>query len=343
MKAKIATRYLQNERTDLSKVIPLKTPFLVFVDPSSRCNFSCRFCPCGNAHRNLWREGRTADIMPFALFCKIIDDLETFPDRIKTLRLYKDGEPLLNKNLPQMIRYARKKNFIDRIDFTTNASLLNRELSLNILDAGVTRIIVSVEALSEEGYKDISNVRIDFRKYLDNIAFLHDNSGDCTIFLKIGDVGLKASDKERFFELFGDICDEIAIESISPSWPDFDISDVKSEFNSNIYGSEHLKELLVCPFIFYSICVNANGMISACFSDWNHKLLAGDVKRQSLEEVWNNDYMNQLRRMMLEGRRSEIDVCNHCGQLTYCAQDSIDDSRKNLLNRLEYVKTCYNN
>ncbi|MDR0608662.1 MAG: radical SAM protein [Planctomycetaceae bacterium] len=334
MKAKIATRYLQTGRADLSKVIPLQTPFLIFVDPSSRCNFACRFCPCGNAHRDLWRVGRTADIMPFDLFCKIIDDLEGFPDRIKTLRLYKDGEPLLNKNLPAMIGYARKKNFIERIDFTTNASLLNKELSQNILNAGVTRIIVSVEALSEEGYNEISNIKINFQQYIDNIAFLYENSGDCIVFLKISDLGLKINEREKFFELFGNICDEIAIESISPSWPDFDISDIKNDFKSDIYGSENLKESLVCPFIFYSICVNANGMASACFSDWNHKLLAGDVKKQSLVEIWNGDYMNRLRRMMLEGQRNKIDVCNHCGQLTYCAQDSIDDSRTALLEKM---------
>jgi len=331
VKAKIATRYLQ-ERTNLSTVIPLETPFLVFVDPSSRCNFACQFCPCGNAHKDRWREGRTADTMSLELFKKIIDDLKDFPDPIKTLRLYKDGEPLLNKHLPNMIRYARKQNYIDRIDFTTNASLLNNELSLNLLDAGLTRIIISVEALSAEGYKEVSGVKIDFQKFRDNIAYFYKNRGDCVVFIKINDLGLKG-ENEKFFELFGDMCDEIAIESVSPSWPNFDISEIKSDFGSNIYGSSDLRELLVCPFIFYSICVNSNGMVSACFSDWNHELLMGDIQKQSLREVWNGEQMNHLRRQMLEGRRSQIDVCNHCGQMKYCAIDSIDDTRDILLKK----------
>ena len=45
MKAQIKPRINLEGRTKLETVIPLETPFVVFVDPSSGCNFKCTYCP----------------------------------------------------------------------------------------------------------------------------------------------------------------------------------------------------------------------------------------------------------------------------------------------------------
>ena len=62
------------------------------------CNFRCTFCPTGD-YELLKSVSRPLGVMPYELFCKIIDDLKEFPEKLKSLRLYKDGEPFLNKNL----------------------------------------------------------------------------------------------------------------------------------------------------------------------------------------------------------------------------------------------------
>ena len=48
MKAQIKPRINLEGRTKLETVIPLETPFVVFVDPSSGCNFKCTYCPTGH-------------------------------------------------------------------------------------------------------------------------------------------------------------------------------------------------------------------------------------------------------------------------------------------------------
>ena len=75
---------------------------------------------------------------------KIIDDICKFEKPIKVLRLYKDGEPLLNPHFADMIRYAKEKKCAERIDTTTNASLLNPKISLEIIEAGLDRINISI-------------------------------------------------------------------------------------------------------------------------------------------------------------------------------------------------------
>ena len=115
MKAKIEPRINLNDRTPLETVIPLNTPFVIFVDPSSGCNFKCTYCPTG--HLDLIKKtGRYQGILKLDLFKKIIDDLNEFEKNIKVLRLYKDGEPFLNKNLHLMTKYAKDSKKVDYIE-----------------------------------------------------------------------------------------------------------------------------------------------------------------------------------------------------------------------------------
>ncbi|GAI93190.1 unnamed protein product, partial [marine sediment metagenome] len=56
--------------------------------------------------------------MDFELYKKIIDDLKEFDAPLKVLRLYKDGEPLLNNRFADMVRYAKGSGVVKYIDTT---------------------------------------------------------------------------------------------------------------------------------------------------------------------------------------------------------------------------------
>lgn len=335
--AKKGTRY-GNDRTKLEEVIPLETPLLLFVDPSSMCNFRCSFCPCGGAHKEIWSNNKRTNIMSYELYRKVIDDLTEFDSPLKTLRLYKEGEPLLNKRLPDMINYARKKKITKRIDFTTNGSMLEKDLALAILDAGIDRIHISVEALTAEEYFNISGVKLDFDKYLDRLEFLYENRGNTKIFIKISDAGLGKHSEDEFVNIFGGICDEYSIEHITPVWPEFKLNDnIRTDYDHNIYG-DSFKESnnMVCPYIFYSLCVNSDGTVSACLMDWNHQLIVGNVNELSLKEIWNSEKMNDMRKNHLMLQKFKYQTCNECGQLEYAALDNITPYRKKIIEKMRF-------
>nr|VFJ92120.1 MAG: hypothetical protein BECKLFY1418B_GA0070995_103129 [Candidatus Kentron sp. LFY] len=70
MKAEIRSKLNPERRTRLDEVIPLRMPFLLYVDPSSACDFKCRFCPTG--HRDLLRASEyKRNVLDFALFEKL--------------------------------------------------------------------------------------------------------------------------------------------------------------------------------------------------------------------------------------------------------------------------------
>ncbi len=332
MKAQIKPRIDLENRTRLEEVIPLRTPFVIFVDPADTCNFKCKFCPTGDRDLMEKTPGRNFGIMDFNLYKKIINDICEFEEPVKVLRLYKDGEPLLNPHFADMVKYAKDKGCAQKIDTTTNASLLNPKKNLEIIDAGLDRINISIEGINKEHYESFSMVPINFKKMVDNIHHFYKNKGECEVYIKInGDIS-SAEEHNKFYEIFGNIADKIFIEHIAPCWPEFEFKKVEVNRKFNLFG-EKIKEVMVCPYVFYSIAVNSDGTASLCFLDWSRKLIIGDIKKNTIREIWNGRKLFKYRKMFLMKKRKDHPICGKCGQLTHCQPDDIDKySDKILIN-----------
>jgi radical SAM protein with 4Fe4S-binding SPASM domain len=330
MKAKIKPRIDLVNRTKLETVIPLKTPFIINVDPSDKCNFKCKFCPTGD--RDLMRKthGRNFGNMDFELFKKIVNDICEFDEPIKVLRLYKDGEPLLNPRFAEMISYAKEKKCCDRVDTTTNASLLTQQISMDIINAGLDRINISIEGINAAQYLNFSDYKIDFDKLVENVRFFYEHRKQCEMIVKINGDTLSQDDREQFYEIFGDIADGVYIESIMSCWPEFELNGVEVNQEVGIYKQE-IKEVMVCPYVFYSFSINSNGTASTCYLDWARKLIIGDVKNQSVKEIWNDNKMKEYQKMFLRKERKEHPVCKDCGQMSHGMPDNIDEFAEELL------------
>jgi molybdenum cofactor biosynthesis enzyme MoaA len=97
------------------------------------------------------------------LFKGIVDGCKNFPRKIKRIDFGKDGEPFVNKNFPEMVRYLKGANVADMIAVTTNGALLTEQRVDAIIDAGIDMIKISIEAVSDRGYKDITKVDVKYR------------------------------------------------------------------------------------------------------------------------------------------------------------------------------------
>jgi radical SAM protein with 4Fe4S-binding SPASM domain len=332
MKAEVKPRINLDGRTALETVIPLATPYIVFVDPASSCNFKCVFCPTGH-HDLIAETGRFNGVMKFDVFQKIIDDLGDFDKPIKVLRLYKDGEPFLNKRLADMIYYAKRIGHVDYVDLTTNGSLISPERLGPVLEAGLDKINVSVDGMTEAAYEKFTGVKFDFKQFVENVEWLYANKGQCEVVVKTLNEIVTEDQRKRFFDTFGDHADRIFVENFAPCWPQFDIEKHTGVIISKGLYDNEIREADVCPYIFYGYAVNADGLVSSCFQDWGRKLIIGDVRKQSMKQIWNSDKMNALRLQHLEGKRRQNPVCGNCGQITHCLADNIDAHRLMLLNK----------
>jgi len=332
MKARIRPRIELRNRVPLEDFIPLSVPWVIFVDPSDVCNFKCKFCPTGNI-KLMKSVGRSLKIMDFNLYKKIVDDICEFEKPIKVLRLYKDGEPLLNPRFADMVRYAKERGCCEKVDTTTNASKLNPKLNLEIINAGLDRINISINGINTRQYQSFSEYVLTWEYFIDNITHFYDNRKQCEMIIKIDGDLISHDEIQRFYEIFGDITDGIFVEHTMSCWYDFDMKDIKQNEEVGIYG-QPIKEVLVCPYIFYSFSINSDGTASLCFLDWARKLIIGDVKKESVKDIWNGGVLLTYQEHFLLKRRKGHPICRDCSQLSHGMPADLDKHAEILLERL---------
>lgn len=321
---------IEAARTRLGEVVPLFTPYVVFIDPSSACNFKCTFCPTGD--RELIKStGRYQGNLSLGEYHKVISDIAEFDDQLKVLRLYKDGEPLLNKNLPEMIRTARDAGVAKVIDTTTNGFLLSGAMGEKLIDAGLNRINISIDGLDSEQFMKFAKAKVDMPSFVQNIKDFYSVSGDCDVVIKTTSEIIGKESHDRFYDIFGDHCDRIFVENTSPCWPDFDVEErMDIKITTGLYGNE-IEDISVCPYLFYSVSVNSDLSVSACFVDWSRGLSVGTLREKSLKDIWTGPEMQSHRLAHLQGLRKNHKVCGSCSQVTHCKADNIDADKEKML------------
>lgn len=332
MKAEI-TNIVNRNRNELHKVLPLETPYSLFVDVCNVCNFKCKFCAIQYAERELPFRKMS---MEYDLFRKVMDDLKEFPEPLKMLRLATNGEPLLNKRLPDMIRYAKEGGVSEWVEIVSNASLLSPELNRQLISAGLDRIRISIEGIGAEAYYEMSGVKIDWDEFVANIRDLFEHKGNCEIYIKTVDAAVPTEEERNlFFATFGNICDKIYIEHVIPIWAGYD--EINEDFaigNKGLHDHK-VKEVDVCPFPFYSCVVHPDGEVTVCCGDWERKISIGNVLSESLYDIWNGEkYFSFLHGMLEKGRKANHPAgCAKCNSPCFDAVDDLDSNRVELLTR----------
>ena len=307
-------------RSDLKSEIPLSTPYTIFIDPSSVCNFKCKFC--------MNKYIKSPKFMGLKMFENIIDTLQEFDKPVKVIRLYGFGEPMLNPSFHHMINYAKKSDKVLAVDTTTNGSLLSENMNYLLIDSGIDRINISIEGMNSSQYKKFTGRDIDFKRLCKNIEHLYKNKTDLTIFAKINGDYLTEDEKNQFLDTFKPITDGCNIEYTMNCWYDLDVPDKNNELG--VYGQKREK-VDICPYIFYSMMVHADGIVSVCFLDWKQKMVIGDTHFNSLREIWDSKTFNDFRIDMLNGKKNHI--CANCDQLKAGMPVNLDPYREELLKR----------
>ena len=337
MNAKQIPRIDIHDRMELKNPLPLRTPHVIYIDPCDTCNFRCKFCPSGNLELMKKTKGRGHGPMDIEVYKGIIDSLKDFPDPIRVIRLYKDGEPLVNPRFADMVRYAKQSPRVIRVDTTTNASLLTPERSLEIIDAGLDRLYLSVEGVNAEQYRDFSGHKMDYQKFVDNIAFFYDHKGKCEMNIKItGDI-LTPQQEEEFYRTIGNITDGINVERSIEYWPKF--NDMKVEFDEGVslLGGKS-REVQVCPYVFYEMSVNSNGTYSLCRFDWNHAMILDPHVSYppTPKKIWDSITLWRFQEQFLKKERKMMTVlsCPKCGILKQGVPEDLDEFAEEILDEM---------
>ncbi len=318
MKAKdISGQAPGGRRERLADVLPLATPFVVQIFPIYACNFRCGYCifSVDKSRRHFISDEVT---MPLDLYTKCVDEMAAFPQKIKVLRFVGIGEPLLHRDLVQMVDYTVQKKIANVVELLTNASLLTPKLSDSLIAAGLSRLVVSLQGTSSQKYRDICGAKVDLESFVANLGYFYSHKGNTQVYVKIVDCALDGEkDKQAFYELFGDVCDTMAVEHAVPIHTGVDFESVLKDRNSDLtqFGLP-VGEVEICPQPFFTMQINPDGKVVPCYS-FEYPQIMGNCHEQTVPAIWNGATFREFRRAMLDGAGTASDVCARCNIIKY--------------------------
>jgi len=287
------------------KVNPL--PTRLWIEPTNLCNLHCPMCLNKNLPSN------KLGSMEFKLFKKIIDEASGFAHDIY---LHHRGESLLHPQIFDMIAYAKQKGLYTRLH--TNGTLLNKEKSKLLLDSGLDFLSFSFDGYDKKTYEGIRR-GAHFEKTLTNIIE----------FLKIKQSRKKrlpftvltvidfSSNKERKLNekkkgKFLSCFDSLPLDALRIRRP----HNWGGELNeSSVNHRSLLLGFVPCTFLWYALVIFWDGAVVPCPQDFFGKLAIGNIKENSLTQLWNSEKEKFLREKMTRSGYKALSPCNKCDRL----------------------------
>jgi len=253
-------------------------------------------CPREEMTRNL-------GIMSMDLHQKIVDQCAEM--KIPEVRLHNVGEPLLDKQIPQKIKYAKEKG-IPKVLMYTNASLLDKRLSEEIIFAGLDEMFISFDAAEKETYEAIRK-GLDFDRVSKGIeTFLEVRAAagqkKPKVHFAYTCMDLNRQEVHKFKSRWRDRVDSIGIFDVC-DWAD------QKRVDSEIY---RFKKKWPCAYLWKTMFILWNGDVSICCLDFNGKVTFGNAGKESIIKIWKNEPFRRARELHLGGKFNHIPLCAQC-------------------------------
>lgn len=274
-----------------------KAPYSLMIEINNMCNLRCSMCATKNAKR---KKG----FMSMDLYKKIINQAAKYG--VKHVSLHTVGEPLLHKNLVEMIEYAKKKGLYVLV--SSNGQLLNKDLSERLVKSGLDILRLSLEGFDKELYEKI-RVGGSFDRLVDNVKEfrkIRDTHGKKPM-IEINTILIKEDMQyaKQFLKFWNLLVDQIK----------FSIEQNQAGYSPHkIHPSlrKYFTRKFPCHLLWSSMSIAWNGEVSACCIDFENKLLMGNINKNTLKQIWDNNLYNRYRKAQMHGKFNKMPLCGPC-------------------------------
>ena len=272
--------------------------------------------------------GAGGGLLTMEFFHRILDEVKEYAH---TMQFYFQGEPLLNKQLPEMIAAAYKLGLYTIV--STNAQALNQSTAEALVKSGLNRIIVSIDGFSEESYAAY-RVGGSLHKALEGLQYLANAKAKyhSRTRIELQVLRLKSNEHEwgwikKNYNKLGAthlVFKTAQLYDFEHGHPLMPSDERYSRYKKTADGTYvHKKASHLSPLTFnlspcrrlWSGCViTTNGDVLPCCYDKDHRHAYGNITQQSLAELYHSTKANTLRRCVLLNNGKPLEMCKNCNQ-----------------------------
>ena len=268
--------------------------------------------------------------MPLSIFERVLEQVQA---NAHTMQFYFQGEPLLNKQLPEMIAMAQKVGLYTIV--STNAQALNRSMAEALVKSGLNRIIVSIDGFSEESYAAY-RVGGSLHKALEGLQHLANAKAELhsRIRIELQVLRLRSNEHEwdwikKNYKKLGAthlVFKTAQLYNFEHGHPLMPTNERYSRYRKTADGTYvhkssplhstpytiHRAFGALCLRLWSGCVITTSGDILPCCYDKDHRHALGNITTQSLSDIFHSKKANALRRCILKGHLPEMcKNCNH--------------------------------
>ena len=287
------------------KQIVANFPLHLDIECTRKCNLRCPMCP--RTIKIASGEKLVEGDMDFELFKKIVD--EGSNNGLYAIKFSYLGEPLICRDLPKMITYAKKKGIIDTM-FNTNGSLLSEETSKELIEAGLDKIFISFDSPNPEHYNKI-RIGTNFDWVFENVkrlAALRKKMHSITPIIRVSMTVMQENKEEvlDYIKLWSPIVDLIGFgDYVNPAH-----KDKKAEERTITKIKEHKN--FVCSQLYQRLFIHWDGKIGLCCADYDASLNLGNARDVNIRDVWLGEKIKRIRDLHNQGKWEKVPLCKKC-------------------------------
>jgi len=288
-------------------------PAVLQVQTINRCNGKCGMCPYPYTVHLQPRQ-----VMDDALYTKIVNECAAEDDFCELVPMTQN-EPLLDPKLEDRIaEFKRRAKPHQTVEIVTNGTALTPARFEKLIQSGLDTITVSLSAFTQATYEKLIE-GLSWTQVINNLEAIASSPllGRINVFLRY--VRQKGNEAEfgpfkKYWTRRGINVADYEINNRSGSLNDYE---QKKPFKSFLFkrirksmGRTLLKG--ACPHAFGIMHILKNGDVPLCANDWHNRHILGNVREQSIREIYNSPQMNRFRELMEQGRFDEIEACRDC-------------------------------
>lgn len=289
--------YKLRQRSDFARGTAPSVPPSVQIEPTNVCNLRCTTCPGS-------RSACARGFMEMDLFEKIATEAAGLG--VKRIHLYLRGEPLLHPKITEMIAFIKAHGMA--VHFATNATKMTPELSTAMLLAGMDsadQLTVSFLGHSKASH-EATMVGVDHDQVVDNVLGLVRLRRELHVNGPVVEVIFNAPPENQhesgaFLEFWRGKVDHARLGEISVEFENYKRDDLGG-----------IKRTIPCNAILERMPILWNGKVPQCNGDFDGDWELGDMRTDSIVDVWNCERLREVRRVHRERTFSDIPMCLHC-------------------------------
>jgi radical SAM protein with 4Fe4S-binding SPASM domain len=275
-----------------------KKPFEALIETTNHCNLHCPMCYTHQATR---KKG----FINLETYKRAIEQCCDFG--IENVHLYTIGEPLLHKNIIEMVRIAKDND--RKVYIYTNGMLLDKKMAKQLVDEKVDNIIFSLEGVDKNKYENIRK-GAKFEIVKENISNLkqYRNSIDVITNIEIWSIIMDEdsqylNDFKNYWSKFVDRVYYVCLANQGGY-----IANIISKDGNSLNAAKRQP----CATLWQSIIVLYNGDVSACCVDFEGKLTIGNIYESTLKKIWYGKKHRIFQGLHIKKRFNEISPCDIC-------------------------------